>query len=305
MTWYSDDMVAAAGWKICFPPLSLQVSTGPCVVDGHCVQSSGYPLANYGDREQCTVSNLPAFPAEVIAFDVEPFSTCNYDYLSLNGERYCGTSGPSGVIPREGTMTWTSDGGKTDTGWRICFRLPLPPPPVLPPQPPALPSPPSPPPSPPPSLQVSGPCILSYDLCVQSSLYAAEAGYNANEQCTVYTIPANPAVVIAFDMDPHPSCPYDHILLNGVRYCGTSGPDGIIPIDGTMVWSSDAGGYGLGWKICFPPPSPPALPPQPPAPPPDTPPAGPPLPPSPPSPPAPPGSPPVPPASPCPPLPPP
>ena len=52
--------------------------TGPCVLSGSCVQSPGYPSADYGTDESCTVANLPAVPLTVVSFDVEPWG-CNYD----------------------------------------------------------------------------------------------------------------------------------------------------------------------------------------------------------------------------------
>ena len=47
---------------------------------------------------------------EVVAFDVEPDSLCDYDYLTVNGVKYCGTSGPQGVVPEDGVIEWKSDG---------------------------------------------------------------------------------------------------------------------------------------------------------------------------------------------------
>eukprot|EP00966_Prymnesium_polylepis_P074463 1728520-Prymnesium_polylepis.1 len=72
----------------------------------------------------------------------------------MNQKKYCGTSGPVGVIPLDGTLTWTSDGSNTvasrQSGWHICFLLsPIHPPPNPPPVPPAAPPSPSRPPRPP------------------------------------------------------------------------------------------------------------------------------------------------------------
>eukprot|EP00966_Prymnesium_polylepis_P088607 2050492-Prymnesium_polylepis.3 len=83
--------------------------TGPCVLDNYCVQSSGYPTADYGRDEMCVVTGLPAIPAQVMAFEVEFHGVCLYDRLTMNGAHYCGQSGPSGVTPLDGSITWTSD----------------------------------------------------------------------------------------------------------------------------------------------------------------------------------------------------
>ena len=81
-------------------------------------------------------SRLPAL--DVIAFDVEgdedsyfdydgdgdPTNDCTYDYLLVNGVKYCGTSGPAGVVPSDGNMAWVSDEIETRPGWTA--RTPLP-----------------------------------------------------------------------------------------------------------------------------------------------------------------------------------
>ena len=63
----------------------------------------------------------------------------------INNVKYCGTSGPVGVISTDGRMEWISDSLTTHTGWRLCFFLA---PPIPPSTPPLLPAPPVPPPSP-------------------------------------------------------------------------------------------------------------------------------------------------------------
>merc|ERR1740138_1550453 len=72
---------------------------GQCNVVGDCVQSENYPQ-NYGNNQKCTITidSVNAAPIVVEAFNVESF----YDYLTVDGgERYTGSSGPSGVTPTE------------------------------------------------------------------------------------------------------------------------------------------------------------------------------------------------------------
>eukprot|EP00662_Eupelagonemidae_sp_cell21_P058105 gene58105-biopygen29697 len=81
ITWHSDNSVEDKGFRICLPrpspaptiplsanraggpvrgppvPTTVFASTGPCVVDGSCITSSGYP-ANYGNDEQCDITPL-------------------------------------------------------------------------------------------------------------------------------------------------------------------------------------------------------------------------------------------------------
>eukprot|EP00966_Prymnesium_polylepis_P320740 7377112-Prymnesium_polylepis.1 len=127
---------------------------GSCVQSGNCITSPGFP-SDYGLSESCTIYNLPAVAAEVLAFDVEPHDDCDYDYVSINGARFCGASGPAGIIPTDGQMTWHSDIIQAATGWRICFSEAIPPA-----QPDELP-PPAPPGSPPPLPPLSaGDCMV-------------------------------------------------------------------------------------------------------------------------------------------------
>ena len=123
---------------------------GPCRLAGPCVRSPGYPSTNYGNDESCTISGIPANPTVVTSFDTQ--SCC--DYLLVDGIRYSGSSGPSGVVVASGAIGWSSDEYTTRSGWELCWMPPPPPSPPIPPTPPDPPPvpllPPAPPPSPPP-----------------------------------------------------------------------------------------------------------------------------------------------------------
>ena len=108
-----------------FPPLPLPLSVdiiGPCQLTdgGACATSPDYPL-DYGISEQCTLSNVPMIPLEVIEFDVtydrhhiydldgEDGGTCDFDYFKIGGVQYCGTSGPAGAVAEDGIILWVSN----------------------------------------------------------------------------------------------------------------------------------------------------------------------------------------------------
>ena len=121
--------------------------------------SPGWP-SGYSGGQQCTARGIPAVPLRVLAFSVEPSDVgesgaaiCQWDYLTVGGKRFCGTSGPDGAVPSNGVIRWKSDAEWNDAGWKICWggglqpaSPPTPPPPLLPPQ---KPKPPQPPQSPP------------------------------------------------------------------------------------------------------------------------------------------------------------
>ena len=116
-------------------PVGDVCATDPCLITdgGSCATSPNYPN-DYPNLEGCTIHNLPPVALDVIAFDVEgdpysyydgdgdgdPTNDCPFDYLVVNGVKYCGTSGPAGaragVVPSDGTMTWVSDSGVTESG---------------------------------------------------------------------------------------------------------------------------------------------------------------------------------------------
>ena len=113
-------------------------TTGPCQVVGDCIRTSGYPTPGYQVNEVCVISGVPPTPIVVNAFNVEAHE-CQYDYLMIDGARFCGTSGPQGVRVSGGMMTWVSDNEYPDAGWELCWPAA---PPRSPPAPPSSPAPP-------------------------------------------------------------------------------------------------------------------------------------------------------------------
>merc|ERR1740116_255684 len=94
-------------------PGSWSLQGDGCVMDGACVSSKNHP-SNYGNNEQCTLT-VNAVPLEVEAFSTES----RYDFLTVGGSSYSGTSGPpSGTY--SGSITWSSDYSVTNSGWRLC-----------------------------------------------------------------------------------------------------------------------------------------------------------------------------------------
>merc|ERR1719188_2244451 len=96
------------------PPGTWEITGSGCAADGNCVSSKNYP-SSYGNSEQCTIQLSGS-----VAIQVEAFSTeSGYDFLTMGGSSYSGTSGPpSGTYT--GSITWASDYSVTNSGWRIC-----------------------------------------------------------------------------------------------------------------------------------------------------------------------------------------
>eukprot|EP00966_Prymnesium_polylepis_P335552 7390906-Prymnesium_polylepis.1 len=193
------------------------------------------------------------------------------------------------------------------------------PPPLPPPQPPSPPM--SPPQTPPPPFQIttsnSQNCVIIFEnpseICVRSSGYNTTSGYGNGQRCEIRNAPPLPIIVSSFDVQFSPSCAYDYLIIDGNKYCGTTGPDWVVSTSGVIEWFTDSQGTAAGWEVCWPytpmpppplsppvPPTPPPSPEAPPSQPPSSPPplCPPPTSPSPQSPPAPPSSPPSPPSPP-------
>ena len=95
------------------PPGSWSISGSGCSASDGCITSSNHP-ASYGNNEECTVT-LTQVDVRVDAFDTE----ANYDFLTVGGTRYSGSSGPaSGTY--SGFIQWTSDFSVVTSGWKLC-----------------------------------------------------------------------------------------------------------------------------------------------------------------------------------------
>jgi len=159
------------------PPLELLMAQnpgpfviGPCSLTrgGLCASSPRFP-ADYSHGNECIIANVAAVPLTALAFNVEgpiadddlfhwnhygiedqwgePGAGCVYDYLTIDGVKFCSTTGPDGVVPIERVIRWRADSsiggspGNGAIGWEICWSSDVPPAPPPAPYPP-LPSPP-------------------------------------------------------------------------------------------------------------------------------------------------------------------
>jgi len=97
------------------PPPGTWVVTGSgCEETGNCVQSKNHP-GSYGNNEQCTIQLGGSVSVTVEAFSTE----ARYDFLTMGGRSYSGSSGPSSGS-YTGSITWASDYSVTNSGWKLC-----------------------------------------------------------------------------------------------------------------------------------------------------------------------------------------
>ena len=78
--------------------------------------------SKYENLKACNITNPSAVPISVETFAVEgAYKGRCYDFLTVNGARYCGTEGPEGIVPDGSPIGWISDEGDTEAGWKLCF----------------------------------------------------------------------------------------------------------------------------------------------------------------------------------------
>ena len=128
--------------------------------------------------------------------------------------------------------------------------------------------------SPPPNLDdalnptfevVSGPCRIKADKCVYSdqewlwsqpflqwglSFWSWWMPYSNNQHCVIKQNVPFKLDVRSFDVESHGLCSFDSLTVNGVKYCGTEGPQGVTPDDGLLVWQTDHSVTRAGFTIC-------------------------------------------------------
>jgi len=95
------------------PPNTWSVTGSGCRLIDNCIQSNNHP-GNYGNNEECTIR------AHEVVISVDAFNTeSRYDFLTMGGTSYSGTSGPSnGAF--SGTIEWASDYSVVKSGWKLC-----------------------------------------------------------------------------------------------------------------------------------------------------------------------------------------
>jgi len=95
-------------------PGTWVVSGSGCAIDGDCIQSNNHP-SNYGNNEKCSVQLYGDISLSFDSFETE----ASYDKLTVGGRSYSGGSGPSNG-PYTGSISWSSDGSVTKSGWKFC-----------------------------------------------------------------------------------------------------------------------------------------------------------------------------------------
>ena len=92
----------------------------------------------------------------------------------------------------------------------------------------------------------SGPCTVdSTATCFSSPNY--QSTYGNLQQCFITAHEAVTLSVVAFSTESR----YDELIVNGVQYSGTTGPEGVqVAAGSTITWTSDDADFFSGFEIC-------------------------------------------------------
>ena len=97
---------------------------------------------------------------------------------------------------------------------------------------------------------ISGDCTVR-NQCVYSNFGVAQYENRAN--CIIKQSSSFPLQMRQFDVESNTYCSWDSLLVNGKKYCGTAGPQGVTPAAGAeLIWRSDYSVTRGGFQICPP-----------------------------------------------------
>ena len=261
---YGSYMYSDNGGNSSPPPGYIETSPTdmPCELSdgGRCVTDGAGPYANF---ESCTIRANEALAISATAFETESY----YDYITVNGVRYSGNSGPVEVQMAAGdTFTWFSDGSVIREGFIICKIATPPSPPGPPASPPAPPASPPAPPSPPSPPQAPG----LWEITWSSSSFVGEPAcelsnggacvttgpfnYDNWESCSVRAL----ASIILTSQRFATQQDYDYLTIEHrstapvqtAQFSGTAGPSGVhMAADDVMTWMSDGSVANAGFEV--------------------------------------------------------
>merc|ERR1711865_815685 len=120
--WKVNSRAAAAGASVSNAATDIcQVTisaSGLCVYD-----DTGITPVDYATDIDCDFDFIGNGVLHNTEFSLEPHATCDWDYLKVNGKKYCGTNLPSTVdVVGSTPFKFHSDYSVSDRGFQICYK---------------------------------------------------------------------------------------------------------------------------------------------------------------------------------------
>ena len=116
----STGSTSVAQCNVPFAGMVLVAGEGRCAVEGNCFSNWGGE-SNYGINEDCTF-RLDGISGPLVfeQFDIEDYD-CVYDFLTIAGTKYCGSTAPTGILGGAGSdISWHTDNYKNRAGFKVC-----------------------------------------------------------------------------------------------------------------------------------------------------------------------------------------
>jgi len=244
-----------------------------CTVNGNCVTSANWP-SPHGDNEGCSITvDVDSSVAVNSNFEIER----NYDYLRINNDAKWTAEEIPSSLSAGSTISWSTDGSVTKTGWELCFgesdgSNPVTSPPVNTNTP--LPTDNTNTPLPTDNTDTVEPtdmgtsdvptmwptmgntdgavfsvlgsgCTVS-GACVNSQNYPSHYG---NQQSCTITMTQNVRLSVQSPFEIERS--YDYFRVNGAAKWTAGEIPSTLGSGSTITWSTDTSVTKDGWKICF------------------------------------------------------
>ena len=141
------DYYSSSNWggdwyvKLTLDRQHFEVESGQCTASGNCFYSPGFP-SSYANDDACVINALFGGTLSVKSFELESYSGCIYDDLTVDGTKFCGTTGPDGTpITSSSSITFKAASSEVSRGgFEVCCFTPLVPMPAPTPVPTLLPS---------------------------------------------------------------------------------------------------------------------------------------------------------------------
>ncbi|XP_037080009.1 CUB and peptidase domain-containing protein 2-like isoform X1 [Pollicipes pollicipes] len=190
---------------------SLSCGDHALAVGTYTITSPNHP-SNYGNNYDCAYNLTPGSGAGSLsitcsAFNIESHSSCAWDWLRVNGNKFCGTQGPSVSDSASLTIDFHADYSVVKTGYSCTIT--------------AASAPPS------DSLSCGDHALAVGTYTITSPNHPSN--YGNNYDCAYNLTPGSGAASLsitcsAFNIESHSSCAWDWLRVNGNKFCGTQGP---------------------------------------------------------------------------------
>jgi len=213
-------------------------------LDGFCMQDLS---GNYESNSECEFTYTGSATLSREEWQLESHGSCAYDYLEVGGVKYCGDSAHGKAFPTSmnvngvTTFKFKSDHSENYSGFKICdtsgWKV---------------------------NSRAAGASvsnaatdicqvtISASGLCVYDDTGITPVDYATDIDCDFDFIGNGVLHNTEFSLEPHATCDWDYLEVNGKKYCGTNLPSTVAVVGSTpFKFHSDYSVSDRGFQICY------------------------------------------------------